>query len=167
MDLMLIRHAEAGERDPAKYPDDGLRPITPEGRRKMVQMAGVMKKMGLRFDFLVSSPLVRALQTAEVLAEVFEHTEGPQTSDVLGLSCTAAGIVNLLGKYPPDSAVALVGHEPSFSASAGALIGAGRNVQIVLKKGGTIGLAFEGAPEVGTGALAFHLKPGHLKRLAK
>jgi phosphohistidine phosphatase len=165
MDVLLIRHAEAGERDATRFPDDDLRPITAEGRRKQAAFARLMKRMGISFDFLVTSPLVRAMQTAEVLGEVFGLAEVPPTSDALGHQCAAPAVLALLAKFGPEAAVALVGHEPALSRVAAALIGKSGDAHLDLKKSGVIGIRFDGAPEAGKGELAFMLKPGHLKRL--
>jgi phosphohistidine phosphatase len=165
MEVILIRHAEAGERDATQYPNDDLRPITTDGRRKQTAIARAMEKMGIEFGFLVTSPLVRAMQTAEVLADVFGFDETAQTSDALGHGCTPASLLKLLAKFPPDAAVALVGHEPALSKVAAALISPSGDADIRLRKSGVIGIAFDGAAEAGTGTLEYHLKPGQLRKL--
>ena len=165
MDVILIRHAEAGDRDAAQYPNDDQRPITAEGRRKQTGFARVMKKMGIRFDHLVTSPLDRAVQTAEIVGEIFGYKEAPTTSNALGHDCTPQNVLKLLAKFPPGGTVALVGHEPDLSGVAAAFIAPGGQARIELKKSGVIGIGFAGAPELGKGTLLYHLKPGHLKKL--
>jgi len=167
MDVILIRHAEAGERDPNSWPDDAQRPVTPDGRRKQVAAAQAMQKLGFEFDFLVTSPLVRARQTAEIIAEVYGWKEPPLSDDVLGSGCTPAAIVKLLAKFPPGSSVALVGHEPAFSKVAAALIGRSGDAQLRLKKSGVIGVAFDGPAELGRGLLEFLWRPGQLRKAGK
>ncbi|MFI5207400.1 MAG: SixA phosphatase family protein [Gemmatimonadales bacterium] len=165
MDVILIRHAEAGERDAAQYPDDDKRPISPEGRKKQTTIARAMKRMGIEFDYLVTSPLDRAVQTAEVLAEVFGFKEAPTVSEALGHTCTPRNVLKLLAKFPPHETVALVGHEPAFSQVAAALVSPDGDLHIELKKSGVIGIGFPGAPELGKGTLLYLLKPGHLRKL--
>lgn len=167
MDVLLIRHAKAGNADPNTWPDDRLRPLTAEGVSEQRAAARAIKKLGITFDFLVTSPLLRATQTAEVVAEVYRWKEPPQVAEELGPSCTAAGVVKLLAKFPPDATVALVGHEPSFSRVSAALIGKSGDAAIELKKSGVIGIAFEGHPAPGAGALLYHLKPGHLRKIGR
>jgi phosphohistidine phosphatase len=167
MEVILVRHAEAGSRDPNTWPNDEERPLTAEGRKKQTTVARVMKKMEIAFDFLVTSPLVRARQTAEILAAAYGWQEEAQLADALGPTCTAAGLIKLLAKFPPDARVCLVGHEPSLSGAAAALAGRSGDVRIELKKSGVIGIAFEGAPELGEGTLRFLLKPGHMKKLGR
>ncbi len=166
MDILLIRHAEAGERDDAKWPNDDLRPVSEEGRQKQAACARAMKKLGVKFEYLVTSPLLRAVETAAILAQIFAYPDEPQVSDALGHGCTADAIAKLLAKFPPHARVALVGHEPAFSRAAATLIGGG-NAELTLKKSGVIGIAFEGPAEVGHGALAFLLKPGQMRKLTR
>lgn len=167
MEVILIRHAKAGSADPNTWPDDRQRPLTAEGVSEQRSAARAMKKLGVTFEFLVTSPLVRAVQTAEVVAEVYRWKEPPQVAEELGPSCTAAGIAKLLAKFPPDATVALVGHEPSFSRVAAGFIGKSGDAAIDLKKSGVIALAFNGHAEVGRGTLLFHLKPGHLRKIGR
>jgi phosphohistidine phosphatase len=166
MNIVLIRHADAGERDATKWPDDALRPLTPEGRRRHAQVSRAMREMGIRFEFLFSSPLIRALQTAEVVADIYAFGQATKVSEALGPACTGTKVVQLVAKLPPDARVALVGHEPSFSRTAAELIGA-PEARIELKKSGAIGIAFEGAPAVGGGTLRYVLRPGQLRRVLK
>lgn len=165
MDLILIRHAEAGDRDPATWPDDDLRPITEEGVAKQRQTAKAMKKLGIAFDFLVTSPRLRAQKTAEVLAEAYKWKEAPLEAEQLGEGYSPAALFKFLAKFPPGSTVALVGHEPDLSAFAAHGIGDG-SAAITLKKSGVIGIGFDGPAEEGRGRLTFLLKPGHLRRIA-
>ena len=164
MDVILIRHAEAGERDAVRFPDDDLRPVSPDGKRKMEQVARVMKKMGIKFDHLLSSPLVRALQTAEIVKDAFEFTGEIETSAALGHECTPQNVSKLLFKFAADCKVALVGHEPDFSSLAVAMIGADK-AMIQLKKGGSIGIRFEEGVQLGRGSLLFHLRPSQLRKV--
>ena len=165
MDVILIRHAEAGDRNPAIWSDDDLRAVTPGGERKMSAVTRAMKAMGIRFDHLVTSPLTRALQTAAILRDVCGLKEPAQINEALGHGCTPPGVVQLLSKYPPDATIALVGHEPALSAVAAAMIGPSGDARIALKKGGCLGIGFDGTARLGTGTLLFHLKPGQLKKL--
>ncbi len=166
MEVILIRHAKAGERDANTWPDDDKRPLTPDGAAEQREAARVMKRMGIRFEFLVTSPLLRARQTADAIAEAYRLDEPPQVADSLGHAYTVDAVITLLGKFPPDARVALVGHEPDLSHLAAALISADGGTRIDLKKSGVIGIEFEGAAVAGAGALVFHLKPGHLRKLA-
>src|SRR5258708_4535082 len=165
MDVILSRPGGGGDRDAAKFPDDDRRPITPEGRKKQTAIARAMKRMGITFDYLVTSPLDRAVQTAEVLAEVYGLEEAPTVNEALGHTCTPRNVLKVLVKFPPRESVALVGHEPAFSQVASALVSKDGDLHFELKKSGVIGIGFPGAPELGKGTLLYLLKPGHLRKL--
>lgn len=167
MEVLLIRHGKAGERDPNRWPDDNKRPLTSDGVAEMRDVCLGLRRLGVEFEYLVTSPLTRARQTADVVADVFEWKEAPQTSDALGHNCTAPRLLQLLAKYPPDAVVALVGHEPDFSRAAAELIGRSGDAAIELKKGGVAAISFEGPPALGLGTLSCLFKPSHLKKAAK
>jgi phosphohistidine phosphatase len=167
MDVILIRHAKAGTRDPNSWPDDDLRPLTAEGQVEHRAAMRIAKKMGVKFDFLVSSPLKRARETADIIAAVYRWVEEPQVAAELGHAFSIAAVTKLLAKFPPDSRVALVGHEPDFSALTAALIGGKAGLGVAIKKSGIVGIRFEGPAEVAAGTLLYLLKPSQLKRLAE
>lgn len=167
MEVLLLRHAEAGEADPQRWPDDSDRPITAEGREKQAAMARSLRKAGLGFDHLVTSPLLRARETADVVAEVFEYRDEPVVSDALKPGAAAEAMIHLLAKFPPDSRVALVGHEPHLSRTAAALIGRSGDARLDFKKSGAMLIEFDGAPTLGTGTLELLLKPKTVRRLSR
>ncbi len=166
MEVILIRHAKAEPRDANTWPDDDVRPLTAEGRAEQRAAARAMKKMGIKFDFLVTSPLLRAKETAELVAKGYRWAEAPQESAALSHDYSVGAVVKLLAKFPPDSAVALIGHEPDFSHLAGALVSQSGDLNIAVKKSGVVGIEFDGPAEAGKGILLYHLKPGHLRKLA-
>jgi phosphohistidine phosphatase len=167
MEVILVRHAKAENRDPNSWPDDDQRPLTAEGRAEQHAAARAMKKMGIKFDFLVTSPLVRARETAEVLAKAYRWPEAPQVAEELGHGYAVGTVVKLMAKFPPDSSVALVGHEPDFSRLTAALVSKGGDLNVAIKKSGVVGIEFDGPAESGKGTLLFVLKPGHLRKLAE
>ncbi len=166
MEAILIRHAKAENRDPNSWPDDDVRPLTAEGRAEQRAAVRAMRKMGIKFDFLVTSPLLRAKETAELVAKGYRWTEAPQVAEELGHEYSVGAVVKLLAKFPPNATVALVGHEPDFSHLAAALISKSGDVNIAFKKSGVLGVEFDGPAEAGKGVLLFHLKPSHLRKLA-
>jgi phosphohistidine phosphatase len=167
MEIILIRHAKAETRDANSWPDDDLRPLTAEGRAEQRAAARAMKKMGIKFDFLVTSPLLRAKETADLVAKSYRWSEAAQVAEDLGHEYSVGAVVKLLAKFPPDAAVALVGHEPDLSDLASALVSKNGDVNIAVKKSGVVGIEFDGPAEAGKGTLLFHLKPGHLRKLAE
>jgi phosphohistidine phosphatase len=166
MNLILIRHADAGERDAKRWPDDDLRPVSAVGRERQLTCAAAMQRMGIRFDHLISSPLLRARETAEIVAEAYGFEGEIVVSDAMGPDCTARGIAAFLGAYANGDRVALVGHEPSFSSLAAALIGRSADARIALRKSGVIGITFEGLAAPGAGELEYLLRPKLMKKRA-
>ncbi len=167
MDVILIRHGKAGNRDPNSWPDDDDRPLTAEGQAEHRAVTRAAKKMGIKFDFLVTSPLKRARETADIVANVYRWPEEPQVAAELGHGYSVSAVVKLLAKFPPTSRVALVGHEPDFSELATALIGGKTGLGLQLKKSGMAGIRFEGPAESGAGLLLYLLKPSHLRKIGE
>jgi phosphohistidine phosphatase len=167
MDVILIRHGKAGNRDPNSWPDDDDRPLTAEGQAEHRAVMRAAKKLGIKFDFLVTSPLRRAKETADVVASVYRWPEEPQVAAELGHGYSVSAVVKLLAKFPPTSRVALVGHEPDFSALATALIGGKTGLGLQIKKSGIAGVRFEGPAEAGAGTLLYLLKPSQLRKIGE
>lgn len=137
-DLYLIRHGLAGEH--GSYPNDDERPLTDEGKKKTKQVAKRLVSLGLQFDWMLTSPLVRARQTADILLEagLSNHLEESP--------CLADGNLEewltWLKSWQPgnDRTLALVGHEPSLSQWAETLAFSQSRGAFELKKAGIIGL---------------------------
>jgi phosphohistidine phosphatase len=166
MKLILMRHAIAEQRS-SKYPDDSQRPLSDEGERKHRAISEVMQQMGISFDVMISSPLVRARQTAEITAKVYGGKEEIIESDTLGGEFSVPAAIKLIQAQDAASTVLCVGHEPDFSTLAAALLHSSGDVEIDFKKSGVMGLDFPDRVAQGTAVLSYFLKPGHLARLAK
>ena len=121
MKLLLIRHADAGERDAQRWPDDRDRPITEKGERRHEKMARRLRKLGLKPVLLLSSPWRRAWQTAEVTREVLQGP-APVTTEALAAAPTLTRIGNAIGTRGHDDVIALVGHEPWMGELAARLL---------------------------------------------
>lgn len=145
MELYLIRHGIAQERTSDR--PDRTRSLTAQGREKTRQVAKKLYLLGLRFDSILTSPLVRSRQTAEILLEM-------QLSDRI-IECVAlapdgdifAWLNWLEQQYSPSTKLALVGHQPDLGQWASILIGNQAQAALVLKKVGIIGLTL---PETGS-----------------
>ena len=161
-EVYLIRHGLAGER--GSYADDTQRPLTAEGRRKTQQVAQQMRSIGLQFNLMLTSPYVRAQQTAEILMAA--HLS-PQLQEVEFLA-HAGKLEDWLAwrqnweERSPDSKLALVGHEPELSAWAEQLIWGEVRGQILLKKAGAIGLLVPTSGEAIGHSQLFWLTPPRL-----
>ena len=167
MRLILMRHAHAGEADPRRWPDDRQRPLSDKGRRKHAVVADALRRMGVRFDRLLSSPLVRARQTADITAAVYGGTPAIEETPALGDRAALPDLLAALAGLPADAAVLCVGHEPFLSEAEAALISRGGPVRIEMRKSGVAGLDFKGRPVAGAGTLLYHFRPRELLALAE
>lgn len=160
--LCLVRHAIAGEADPRRWPDDRLRPLTDEGSAKMREAArGLAEIFGA--SAVLSSPLLRARQTAEILMEVFEM-EDLHISDALasGDDCQLISDLEALGA----ARVFAVGHEPHMSRTlSNMLTGQPDCVSSVFKKGAAALVTFEASLRPGEAYLEWLLQPAALRGL--
>ena len=167
MRVYLLRHAIAGPRDPRRYPADSDRPLTHEGRRKMARAARGMRALGTRLDLVLTSPFVRARQTARIVATSLSPRPPRRALRPLSPGGGAGGVFAALASIPADASVLLVGHEPDLSRLAGAMIVEPRSdLFLEFKKGGLCRIDHEGVPRPGAGRLIFHLTPRILRLLA-
>ena len=158
MELLIVRHARAGERDPEKWPDDRDRPVPPKGARRFRRMARGLARLLPEVDAVWSSPLRRAWQTAEIL-EKDGGWPAPRELKILEPGNTAAEVTEILRRESADRMV-LVGHEPMLSELITHLtIGPGDRAILELKKGGAALLKFPAGLEAGEGMLLWLLPP--------
>ncbi len=132
MNLYFVRHGMAEDRanwDPAR---DHLRPLTPDGAARLGKSVRVMKALGLKPEAILTSPLTRARQTADILGEGLGR---PVVEDEVLADFSVSGLGSLLDRYPRVDSLMLVGHEPDFSIVVGMITGGG---QIEVKKGSLI-----------------------------
>jgi phosphohistidine phosphatase len=136
MNLYIIRHAIAVDAATSDHESDSERPLTDKGRKKMRQIAKGLRNLGVEFDLILSSPYVRACETAEILADVFKMKKKLVFSDnLIPLGNPELLIGEINEKYSVDS-LALVGHEPHLSALIGMLVAENQKLEVTLKKGG-------------------------------
>jgi phosphohistidine phosphatase len=122
MDLFLIRHAAAAEG--ALYGEDGERPLTAEGRQSVLAVGGSLAQNGVKLDLIVASPLVRAVETAELIAVSIGYEGELQICRELAPEGSPAPMIErALRPNVKKSRVALVGHLPSMGNLLGALLG--------------------------------------------
>jgi phosphohistidine phosphatase len=140
LDLYLIRHGLAAER--GTFAEDGDRPLTEAGQQKTQQVAKHLRALDLKFNFLLTSPLVRAHQTAAILVAA---GLAPQLSivDYLAPGGNLSDWLTWL-RTVDVSCVALVGHEPDLSTWAERLLWGESHGVLTLKKAGVIGLSLPG-----------------------
>ncbi len=157
MDLYLIRHAEAGDR--AQWNgDDAERPLTEEGHEQARQVGQGLRRRGVTLEALVSSPLVRARQTAEgVRQSLGDDAPELETCDALAPGGKRRKVARFLQRLEAGT-VALFGHMPDMGALAGWLIGS-RKAQIDLAKAGVALIRFDDEVAKGAGKLVWMVTP--------
>lgn len=165
----LVRHAIAEPRG-AAWPDDDQRPLSADGIRRMQQVVVGLAALGVAIDQVVSSPLVRARQTADLLVKgLVRRGTGVRPVPVILLDDLAPDVgpdktMRSLATATEAASVALVGHEPDLGLLAAWLLGADR--PIPFKKGGVCRIDVRGWPaRAGRGELLWFAPPRLLRRL--
>ncbi len=143
MDLYILRHAIAGERESFDGPDSE-RPLTKEGAKKMKRIAKELKKLDIKFDLILSSPFLRAKETAEIMAEEFHRENVLKFSSNLRVGGNPAALVHEINTgYKKFGSILLVGHEPCLSGLILMLVSGKTDLAITMKKGGICKLSVE------------------------
>jgi phosphohistidine phosphatase len=167
MQLYLIRHAIAAGASAASVVMDSERALTEVGAKKMRKQALALKRMGVEFDVVLTSPLVRAHQTAEIVCEVLGCPDRITRCDALAPGCEAGALVRVLRDYELGTRIAAVGHNPDFEKLASALIGRGLEGGIQFKKGAICRIDVHQLTPQLSGELVWHLTPKLLRMVAK
>jgi phosphohistidine phosphatase len=165
IELYIVRHAYAGERDPEQWPDDRLRPLTPKGERKFRRAAEGLGILVPGVDVVLSSSWVRAWRTAEILER---RACWPAPERLAALEAAPpAPVVAALASYGSGDAIALVGHEPFLGWLASYLLtGDPHHARLTLKKGAALALDVEGSIGLGKATLRWLLQPRVLRAIA-
>jgi phosphohistidine phosphatase len=157
--LLIIRHADAGERDPAKWPDDTRRPLSDKGRKVHRRVSRALKRLDLVPQLVLTSPWVRAAETADILAAELELPQKPVPITALAGSPELSRLADDLGEPGREAIVAMVGHSPWMEELGAILLGGSvTSVRIDFPKSGVLGLELAKlAPAAGE--LRFLLRP--------
>lgn len=166
MDLVLVRHAIAEERElfaRTGKPDE-LRPLTLRGKRRMNRAAAGLRSLLPAIDVLASSPLVRAAETAAIISEAYDGFEVVEV-DELAPESDSQDLLRWLRSLSAVSTVVIVGHEPSLSAHVAWLAARADEPFVEFKKGGACLLTFYGEIYSGGATLRWLLNPAQLRAL--
>ena len=137
MNLYLLRHGLAVPDTDVNMQTDRQRPLTPEGLKKSRRVAKALKAMELSFELILSSPYLRAHQTAEVVAREFGLGSGIELADELTPEASPRQLLKKLESrrhLPKD--LLLVGHEPFLSSLISLMLCGSLEPRVVLKKSG-------------------------------
>jgi len=163
MMLYIMRHGLAEE--PTPKGDDAARKLTAKGIDKIRKAAAGMRATGLAFNLILTSPIARAVETAEIVAG---ELGGPKPRPVPELSTGAspANALETLVKQRLPESVLVVGHEPTLSRLASLMLtGSSESVAIKLKQGGVIALEFGDRVERGVATLRCMMTQRQLRQL--
>lgn len=167
MQLLLIRHARAGDQDPDRWPDDRLRPLTNLGREIHAQASRALARLECAPDAVLTSPWVRAVQTAELMVEEMEIEREAVRCEALATDVDIAAIGEQIASLGNAQTVALVGHEPWLGQLASTLLTRVPDAMTIdFPKSGILGLEVtEFAP--GGACLRFFIRPRHIRDLSR
>ena len=163
-ELYLIRHGIAEERGEA-WPDDAKRPLTDDGAARVRKSARGLARLGVSFDAILTSPLVRARQTADAVASAFELRPHIVAAESLAPGGTYQAVLADLEKQSRRARIALVGHEPGIGELASRL--AGSRHPLEFKKGAACRIDVDAMPPTGPGSLRWFLTPRIMRSLRK
>jgi phosphohistidine phosphatase len=167
MKLSFLRHGIAANRTSPEYEKDSERPLTPKGERRMRRAAEGIQAFGLSYDLILSSPYLRAKQTAEIVAEVVTTPEGVLLAETLTPEGNPRQLIEELGTdHHERQDVLLVGHEPYLSRLISTLLTGTPNLSIELKRGALCTLSAETLRFGRCASLISLLSPRQLRRLA-
>ena len=142
MNLYIQRHAIAVDRGTKGYKTDSERPLTDKGAKKMQRIAEGMLALHLSFDGILSSPFVRARETAGIVADVLHAKRKLEFTDDLQVGGDPGKLIDFIKtKYKPGSSILLVGHEPYLSGLISTLVVGDDKLPIMMKKGGVCKLS--------------------------
>jgi len=161
MRLLVVRHAIAVPHGTPGVAEND-RPLTPEGEVKFREAAKGLARVLDRPDAILTSPWLRARQTAAIAAEAWDGPEPKQTSALASGSFEAQAEV--LDKYSEGATVAIFGHEPWVSELLARLLGTRQDQRLTFKKGGAALVDVPGHLADG-GALLWYLPPKLLRKL--
>jgi phosphohistidine phosphatase len=169
MHLLVVRHAIAEDRAVFARTgrSDDLRPLTDDGRAKMRRAADGLRSVAPEVDLIAASPLVRAKETAEIVAGALDVDE-LVTIEALRPEAPYEELVNWAASKDGGAdadVIAIVGHEPHLSGLITWLMTGSDDSRLDLKKGAAVLLSFDDGVRRGEGTLQWALAPGHLRRL--
>jgi phosphohistidine phosphatase len=157
VELCFLRHAQAADRETWEQPDE-LRPLTEKGRRQAERLGRFLAAAGFVPDAVITSPLVRARETAEIVADLLGA--GVRIEPGLGEPLDLATLDALLDDAGSPRRPIVVGHDPDFSGLVTELVG---GAPILMRKGALARIDVERPLEPGAGELRWLLPPDLLR----
>ena len=168
MKLLILRHAIAFPRDAKRWPDDSARPLTAEGVKRARRAAAGLRRISQRPALVLTSPLVRAHDTAAIFAQAARWPKALECTALAPGESPETALEALRRQGGKLDCVAVVGHQPHLGRLlALCLRGEARAEAFELKKSAVACLRFEGPPRAGQGVFQWSLSPRILRKLSR
>jgi phosphohistidine phosphatase len=166
MDLFVLRHGEAGKTIPSGS-SDFKRPLTVAGEKEIVIISKALRKMGVRLDVILTSPLKRARQTADIVAKEFKAQNKLRQVRELAPEGNKSILYQSLTSFKEGTSLLLVGHNPYLSELVSEVVTNDSSVRLDLKKGGIVRIRIIAAAPKLKGELRWLLTPRLAKLISK
>jgi phosphohistidine phosphatase len=167
MRLLVVRHATAADKDEFARTgkSDDLRPLTPAGKREMRDVARGVREVVPEVDAMATSPLVRAMQTAEILGDAYDRK--PVPVEWLRPEAPYEDFAQWARSHRDKEMAVIVGHEPHLSGLVSWLLAGSERALLELKKGAACLLEIEEAAGPASGTLLWSMAPKHLRAIGR
>ncbi len=165
MDLIILRHGEAGSRIPIPN-EDSERALTQKGKEEMELIAKSLKHMKIKVNFIATSPLMRALETAKIVSAVLKKQEKLEMWDELKPEGQRRALYERLSKLKEESVVMIVGHEPFLSSLIGDIVAGRPSSRIALKKAGVARVSIDALKPKAMGRMKWLLTPKQIIKMS-
>jgi phosphohistidine phosphatase len=166
MDCVLLRHGIAVERDEWEGPD-GDRPLTERGAKRVAQVAAGLNRLDVRPTHVLSSPLIRAIETARIAHSLLRVRSAMRIVDELLPDAPPHRLLSILHNLPPESCVLCIGHEPQLGMAASVFLSGRVSASFPLKKAGACLIELSIPAKPGQGVLHWWLTPSQLRVMGK
>jgi phosphohistidine phosphatase len=169
MNLYLMRHGIAVAADDPSMTHDSERPLTGKGVRRMRRAARGLRRLEIPFDGILTSPVLRARQTAEIVAAVLGLEARLEEISALSPESTVEHLLFGLTRYQDREHLLLIGHEPLLSETMSTILchNRGHELEINVRKGSLCRIEIAGLPPPGPGILHWFLAPKQLRLLGE
>jgi phosphohistidine phosphatase len=164
--IYIVRHGDAINRDDPRVTSDEMRELTSEGRDEVELMSLLLARLDVKPDLILTSPLIRARQTAEIIASVTGAQSAPSVSDELAPGGSLAAVLNDILSHGRPKQTVLTGHMPGVGAMAAYLIWREPHMALPFRTGEICRVDLpDDSPVAGYGDLRWAIPPRIASRL--
>ena len=164
MDCLLLRHGIAVERDEWEGLD-GDRPLTEQGATRVAQVAAGLNRLDVQPTHVLSSPLIRAIETAKIVHRSLRVRSAMHLVEALLPDAPPHRLLSILHNLPPESCVLCIGHEPQLGMAASVLLSGRASAAFPMKKAGACLIELPIQLKPGRGVLRWWLTPSQLRSM--